>query len=60
MDDASLIFGGPLAVAVFFYTTVASVCGLGILVSWVESARSRRRKRWFRHTMRPVIRQVER
>ena len=36
MDDASLIFGSPLAVAVYFYTMVASVCGLGILVSWVE------------------------
>ena len=56
MDDPSVIFGSPLAVSVFFYTAVAAVVGLGILVSWVEAAPSRRRKRWLRHTMQPAVR----
>ncbi|HUK59105.1 MAG TPA: hypothetical protein VLV50_07715 [Stellaceae bacterium] len=58
MDDVSLIFASPLGVSVFFYVAVASVVGLGILVSWVNEAPLRRRKRWFRLTARPVVRQA--
>jgi len=58
MDDVSVIFGSPLALSAFFYVAVASIVGLGILVSWVEQAPSRRRRRWLRHTMRPVVRKA--
>ncbi len=58
MDDATLIFGSPLAVSVFFYAAVAAVSGLGILVSWVEAAPSRRRRRWLRHAIRPIAREL--
>ncbi len=56
MDDASAIFSSPLALSAYFYTAVAAIVGLGILVSWVESAPARRRERWLRHTMRPAAR----
>jgi hypothetical protein len=56
MDDVSVIFDSPLALSVFFHVAVASIVGLGILVSWVESAPARRRTRWLRQTLRPVVR----
>lgn len=57
MDEAGAIFSNPLSIAVYFYTAVAAVTALGILVNWVESAPSRRRERWLRHTaLRPVAR----
>jgi hypothetical protein len=54
MDETSAIFDSPLSVAVFFYVSVAATVGLGILVSWVEAAPKRRRRRWLRATLRPV------